>query len=322
MSSGIRGIFVDAVGAEVIDPRGIAFGLDVDAVFLGVFGFQVAVVVGQCLPQVEEGAAFFQRDGSQLVVDRAQAVAVQAGVGLADFGADGRDGLDVDGGVGQRLGQHIQHQPVIGQEAGIIAIPVEDVGAQKHIEFGGLLGSQSLHGHFLHAVGPLAGGAVDHRIGADPLIGAEHGLRQAGVVDLHPLRQAVAEEAGGAEHALIHRRGFGQTGHPEIQRGAAIGAGLDVALAGGRITEGVPLIARQSLLEDGGLARAVGHLRPVQGAPQHPHDTQQDPQKQQCRHDEPPPPPLVQDPSAIFLIVRHKKPPVLLWGNALFSLLL
>ena len=55
------------MGAEVIDPGGVAFGLDMVAVVLGIFGLQVAVLVGQGLPQVEEGAAFFERDGGKLI---------------------------------------------------------------------------------------------------------------------------------------------------------------------------------------------------------------------------------------------------------------
>lgn len=57
----------DGMGAEVIDPDGVAFGLDVVAVLLGVLSFQVAVFVGEDFPQIEEGAVLFQRDGGQLV---------------------------------------------------------------------------------------------------------------------------------------------------------------------------------------------------------------------------------------------------------------
>ena len=77
------------MGAEVIDPDGVAFGLDVVAVLLGVLGFQVAVFVGEDFPQIEEGTVLFQRDGGQLVVDLAQPLLVQAGVGGADIGRTG-----------------------------------------------------------------------------------------------------------------------------------------------------------------------------------------------------------------------------------------
>ena len=50
------------------------------AVRLGVLGFQVAVFIGQYLPQVEEDAVLLQRDGRQLIVDLAQPLLVQAGV--------------------------------------------------------------------------------------------------------------------------------------------------------------------------------------------------------------------------------------------------
>ncbi len=81
------------VAAQVIHPGGVAFRLEVVAVRLGVaFDFQVAVFVGQHLPQVEEIAVLFQRNGGQLIVDVAQAVAVQALVALC-AATSGRTGV-------------------------------------------------------------------------------------------------------------------------------------------------------------------------------------------------------------------------------------
>lgn len=77
----------DGMGAEVIDPDGVAFGLDVVAVLLGVLSFQVAVFVGEDFPQIEEGAVLFQRDGGQLVVDLAQPAPCTGRVGGADIRA-------------------------------------------------------------------------------------------------------------------------------------------------------------------------------------------------------------------------------------------
>ena len=121
------------MGGEIFHPGGVAFRLDVDAVGLGVLGFQVAVVVGKGFPQVQKSAVLFQRNGSQLIVDLAQPLFVQAGMAAAHLGPDRRDGLYVDLRVGQGLGDHIQHEPVVGEEAGIIPVPVEHVGAQQDI---------------------------------------------------------------------------------------------------------------------------------------------------------------------------------------------
>src|SRR5699024_9835542 len=59
---------VGHMGAQVVHPGGVALGLQVVAVGLGVFGPQVAVFVGQHLPQVQEIAALFHRQGGQVVV--------------------------------------------------------------------------------------------------------------------------------------------------------------------------------------------------------------------------------------------------------------
>lgn len=65
----------DGMGAEVIDPDGVAFGLDVVAVLLGVLGFQVAVFVGEDFPQIEEGTVLFQRDAaSSLLISHSRSL--------------------------------------------------------------------------------------------------------------------------------------------------------------------------------------------------------------------------------------------------------
>ena len=128
------------VGAEVLHPRVIPGGKQMVAVRLGVFGDQVAVLVGQRLPEVQEGAALFQCDGREGVVDLTQALFVEAGGLLAHFRPDGGDGLDVDLRVGQRLRDHVQHQPIVGEEAGIVVVGGEHIGAQQDVERPGLLG--------------------------------------------------------------------------------------------------------------------------------------------------------------------------------------
>ena len=130
------------MGGEIFHPGGVAFRLDVDAVRLRVLSFQVAVVVGKGFPQVQKSAVLFQRNGSQLIVDLAQPLFVQAGMAAAHLGPDRRNGLHVDLRVGQGLGDHIQHEPVVGEKAGIIPVPVEHVGAQQDIQHRGLLSHQ------------------------------------------------------------------------------------------------------------------------------------------------------------------------------------
>ena len=296
------------MGAEVIDPGGVAFGLDVVAVALGVFGLQVAVLVGQGLPQVEEDAAFFERDGGKLVVDLAQALFVEARVRGPDFRPHRRDGLDVDLRVGQGLCDHVQHEAVVGEEAGIIAVPVEHVGAEQDVEHLWLLGRQHLHRDLLDAVPAGAGGAVDHGVGADAFIGVEGGFRQAGAVDLHPLRQAVAQKTGVIEIAAVHGRAFGQRGQTEIHGGGAVGAELYRQPPGGRVVDGVPLAALQLLLEDGRPLHGGGGVLPVEPFPQCAHDAHQHQQEEQPCNGEGPEPALAEDPAAVFLIIGHKTP--------------
>ena len=202
------------------------------AVRLGVLGFQVAVFIGQYLPQVEEDAVLLQRDGRQLIVDLAQPLLVQAGVLFPHFGPDRGDGLDIESGVGQRLGDHIQHQAVIGQKAAVIVVPVEDVGAQQNVQRPGLLGGQNIHGDLCHTVGPLAGGAIDHGVGAHAFISTEMRVGQAVFIHLHPLGQAVAQEPHVRKPAAVHGLRGGLRRQPEIHGRGAVGLGLDAQAAG------------------------------------------------------------------------------------------
>ena len=304
------------VGAEIFHPCVIPGGQQMVAVWLGVFGDQVAVLVGQCLPEVQEGAAFFQCDGREGVVDLTQALFVEAGGLLAHFRPDGGDGLDVDLRVGQRLRDHVQHQPVVGEEAGIVVVGGEHIGAQQDVERPGLLGGQRLHRDLFFAVGPAAGGVVDDGVGADTLVGAEMGVGQAGVVQLHPLRQAVAQEADVRKAAPLHGGAGGLGCKAEIHRGHAVVEGLDVEAAGRSVADGVPLAAGQLLLQDGGaLLGGIGGRLTVETLPEDAHSGQKHQKDEQRGGDEHPAPAPVKDAAAIFLIICHN---VLLWRNDSF----
>ena len=304
------------VGAEVLHPCVIPGGQQMVAVRLGVFGDQVAVLVGQRLPEVQEGAALFQCDGREGVVDLTQALFVEAGGLLAHFRPDGGDGLDVDLRVGQRLRDHVQHQPVVGEEAGIVVVGGEHIGAQQDVERPGLLGGQRLHRDLLFAVGPAAGGVVDDGVGADTLVGAKMGVGQAGVVQLHPLRQAVAQEADVRKAAPLHGGAGGLSCKAEIHRGHAVVEGLDVEAAGWSVADGVPLAAGQLLLQDGGaLLGGIGGRLTVETLPEDAHSGQKHQKDEQRGGDEHPAPAPVKDAAAIFLIICHN---VLLWRNDSF----
>lgn len=304
------------VGAEILHPCVIPGGQQMVAVRLGVFGDQVAVLVGQRLPEVQEGAAFFQCDGREGVVDLTQALFVEAGGLLAHFRPDGGDGLDVDLRVGQRLRDHVQHQPVVGEEAGIVVVGGEHIGAQQDVERPGLLGGQRLHRDLLFAVGPAAGGVVNDGVGADTLVGAEMGVGQAGVIELHPLRQAVAQEADVRKAAPLHGGAGGLGCKAEIHCGHAVVEGLDVEAAGRSVADGVPLAAGQLLLQDGGaLLGGIGGRLTVETLPEDAHSGQKHQKDEQRGGDEHPAPAPVKDAAAIFLIICHN---VLLWRNDSF----
>lgn len=294
------------MGGEIFHPGGVALGLDVDAVRLRVLGFQVAIVIGKGFPQVQKSAVLFQRNGSQLIVDLAQPLFVQAGMAAAHLGPDRRDGLHVDLRVGQGLGDHIQHEPVVGEKAGIIPVPVEHVGAQQDIQHRGLLGCQHFHGDLGAAIGALAGGAIDHNAGVCAPVGAERGFRQAAGIDLHPLRQAVTQKTDVGKITAVHGGGAVQRGQPEIHGGGPGRGGLHGQPPRGRVADGVPLAALQLLLEDGRALHGGRALLPVEALPQQAYGAEQDEQHQQPGNGKIPAPALAQDAAAVFLIIGHK----------------
>ena len=225
---------------------------------------------------------------------------------LPHLGPDGRDGLHIEGRVGQRLADHIQHQAVIGQEIAVVAVPVQHIGAQQDVQRPGLAGGQHVHGDLSLAVSPLAGGAVDDGAGPYALVGAEVGAWQAGGVHLHPLGQAVAQKAHVRKPAAVHGRGFGLGRQPEIHGRGAVRLCLHREPPGGGVADGVPLAARQFLLEDGGPRFGGGVLLAVEPLPEHPHRARQDQQHHQRHAEDRPAPAAVEDAAAVFLIIGHK----------------
>ena len=226
---------------------------------------------------------------------------------LAYFRPHRRDGLHIDLCIWQCLAQHVQHQPVIGQKAAIIGIAAQHVGAQQNINGSGLLGGQRFQRHLSHAVGALAGGAVDDHVRPNTLVRTEHGVLHSFFVQLHALRQAVAHKAHVIEPFLAHSRAaLWQRRHTEIQRsGRAVCKRLHRELPRHRVGGRVPSIILCYLLQDGVLPNAGGPLFPVQALPQHPDGSHQQKQQQQsCRH-EPPAPAFAQHAPPVFLIVCH-----------------
>ena len=274
------------------------------AVRLGIVCNEVAVFVGQNFPQVQEGTALFQRNGRKLVVDLAQPLFVQAGSPLFHLRPHRRDGLDVNFRVGQCLRYHVQHQPVIGEEAGIVVVSREHIGAQQDVERPGLLGSQRLHGDLFFAVCPAAGGVVDHRVGAHALVGTVVCVGQAGGVHLHPLGQAVAQKAHVGKRAPLHDGAGRLSGKPEIHGGGAVVHQLDAQAAGRRVADGVPLASGQLLLQNGGALGGRGRFA-VETLPEDAHSGQQHQKDEQRSGDEHPAPAPMKDAAAVFLIISH-----------------
>ena len=275
---------------------------------LGVAFDQIAVFVCQHLPQVEEIAVLFQRNGGQLVVDAAQAVAVQPCVVFlcAHLRPYRRDGLHINFCIRQRLTYHVQHQAVVGQKTGVIGVPSQHIAAQQHIDGLGLLGGQSVQRDLCHAVHPLAAGTVDKGIGAYPLISAELRPGQAGIVDLQALCQAVTHKTGLRKPAFFHRSAGRQRRHTEIQRslGAALQR-LHSELPRQRVADRVPCVIRGHLPQNGVLAQGGIHALPVQHLPQDADGTQQRQKRQKGNDDKHPAPAPVQDAPPVFLIICH-----------------
>ena len=226
---------------------------------------------------------------------------------LAHLRTHRRDRLHVNFGVRQCLVQHVQHQPVVGQKAGIVRIAAQYIGPQQQIHRPWVLGGQGFQRHLGRAIGTLAGGAVDDHVRPNTLVRTEHGVLHSFFVQLHALRQAVAHKAHVIEPFLAHSRAaLWQRRHTEIQRsGRAVCKRLHRELPRHRVGGRVPSIILCYLLQDGVLPNAGGPLFPVQALPQHPDGSHQQKQQQQrCRH-EPPAPAFAQHAPPVFLIVCH-----------------
>ena len=217
-----------------------------------------------------------------------------------------RDGLHINFCIRQRLTDHVQHQAVVGQKAGVIGIPSQHIAAQQHIDGLGLLGGQSVQRDLCHAVCPLTAGAVDKGVGAYPLISAELRPGQAGIVDLQALRQAVAHKTDLRKPAFFHRSAGRQRRHTEIQRGlGAVLQRLHPELPRQRVVDRVPCIIRSHLPQNGVLAQGGIHALPVQHLPQNADGAQQRHQRQKGDDDKYPAPAPVQDAPPVFLIICH-----------------
>ena len=81
---------------------------------------------------------------------------------------------------------------------------------------------------------------------------------QAGVVQLHPLRQTVAQKTHVRKAAPLHGRAGRLGREAEVHRGHPIVEGLDTQASGRGVADGVPLAAGQLLLQNGG---ALGRIR-------------------------------------------------------------
>ena len=245
---------------------------------------------------------------AKLVVDVAQAVPVQPCVVClrAHLRTHRRDRLYINFCIRQRLTDHIQHQAVVGQKAGVIGVPPQHIAAQQYIDGLGLLGGQSVQRDLRHAVRPLAAGAVDKGVGAYPLIGAELRPGQTGIVDLQPLRQAVAHKTDLCKPAFFHRSAGWQRRHAEVQRGlGAVLQRLHPELPRQRVVDRVPCIIRGHLPQNGVLAQGGVHALPVQHLPQNADSAQQRHQRQKGDDDKHPAPAPVQDAPPVFLIICH-----------------
>ena len=225
---------------------------------------------------------------------------------LAHLRTHRRDRLHVNFGVRQCLVQHVQHQPVVGQKAGIVRIAAQYIGPQQQIHRPWVLGGQGFQRHLGRAIGTLAGGAVDDHVRAYTLVGAEHGILHSLLVQLHPLRQAITHKAHIVEPAFFHSRALRHSRHAEIQcRGRAACKRLHRERPRHCIGNRVPCVVLCHFLQDGVLPHAGGARFAVQAFPQHPDGSHhQEQQQKPCRH-EPPAPAPAQHPPPVFLIVCH-----------------
>ena len=197
------------MAAQVVDPGAVAVaGRQMHPVRRGADRFQVALAVGQCLPQVEVDAALAVGQFGQLLVDIAQVVAGKAGPLGRRFGPDRRDGLDIDDAVlPQRFPQGVQHGAVVGQKALLRAGGGQGVGAQQDIQLFGLGRRQHVEGHLVPA-GHVGGGhPVDDSVGARPDIAADQRAAEVDVIVGEADRQAVAQKGRVGKIGQVHLTG-------------------------------------------------------------------------------------------------------------------
>ena len=166
--------------------------------------FQVALAVGQRLPQIEVDTALICGQQGQLLVHRADDVRGKARLLRCGLGADGRDGLHIDDAVlPQRLAQHIQHLAVVSEEAVRRAHGGQGVGTQQDIQFFGLSSGQHVQRDFLAPHTALDGAAVDDGVRADAGVTADERSTEVDLIVGEAHCQAVAEEGGIGEVAQI-----------------------------------------------------------------------------------------------------------------------
>ena len=166
--------------------------------------FQVALAVGQRLPQVEVDAALVGGQQGQLLVHRADDVRGKARLFHGRLGADGRDGLDIDDApLAQRLTQDIQHLTVIGEEAVCRAHGGQGVGAQQDIQLLGLGGGQHIQRHLRPTHAAFDRAAVDDGVRADAGVAADERAAEVDAVIREAHGQAVAKEGRVGEVAQI-----------------------------------------------------------------------------------------------------------------------
>ena len=118
--------------AQVGEPGAIAVASrQVDAVRRCQHLFQVALTVGQGLPQVQIHAALADGQLGQLLIHPAQHIGSKTRLLGGRFRTHRRDRLHIDHAVRpQRLPQHVQHLAVIGQEPVGSTQRGEGVGAE------------------------------------------------------------------------------------------------------------------------------------------------------------------------------------------------
>ena len=181
-----------------------------DPVRRGADGLQVALAVGQGLPQVKVDAALAVGQFGQLLVHIAEVAAGQAGALGCGFGPHRRDGLHIDDAVlAQRFPQRVQHGPIVSQKAVLGAGGGQGVGAQQDIQLFGLGRGQDVQGDLVPAGHVVDGHPVDDGVGARPDIAADQRAAQVDVIVGEAHRQAVPQEGRIGKVAQVHLAGGG-----------------------------------------------------------------------------------------------------------------